>query len=88
MEDAHITVRTNATVKAITETGVTYTDETGEEHTVPAAQVVAGFGYRSHNPLEDIARAHCGDVRVVGGAVKAGNAVTAAREGYEAGLAV
>lgn len=88
MDDARITVRTNATVKAITETGVTYTDETGGEHTVPAAQVVAGFGYRSHNPLEDIARAHCGDIRVVGGAVKAGNAVTAAREGYEAGLAV
>lgn len=88
MEDAHITVHTNATVKAIEADGVTYEDAAGEQHTVPAAQVVAGFGYRAHNSLEDIARAHCADVHVVCGAVKAGNAVTAVREGYEAGLAV
>lgn len=88
MEDASITVHTNATVKAISADGVTYADVEGVEHTLPAAQVVAGFGYRAYNPLEEAARKHCAHVQVVGGAVKAGNAVTATREGYEAGLAI
>lgn len=88
MEDAHVKVHTGATVRAISADGVTYADAEGAEHTLPAAQVVAGFGYRSHNPVEEAARRHCADVRVVGGAVRAGNAITATREGYEAGLAV
>ena len=88
MAEAHIKVHTSATVSSIDETGVTYRDAEGTEHTVPAQLVVASFGYKAYNPLEDVARAHCSDVHVVGCAVKAGNAVTATREGYEAGLAV
>ena len=88
MAEAHIKGHTSATVSSIDETGVTYRDAEGTEHTVPAQQVVASFGYKAYNPLEDVARAHCSDVHVVGCAVKAGNAVTATREGYEAGLAV
>ncbi len=36
----------------------------------------------------DIAKKHCGNVQVVGCAVKAGNALVAIREGYEAALAL
>ena len=88
MEDAHVKVHTSATVKAISSEGVTFEDANGVEQMVPAAQVVAGFGYRSYNPIEEAARKYCDDVQVIGGAVKAGNAIAATREGYEAGLAV
>lgn len=67
---------------------VTYADPDGTEHVVHATTVVSAFGYRAYNPLEEVARKHCSDVHVVGCAVKAGNAVTASREGYEAGLVV
>ena len=49
-------------------------------------QVVSAFGYKAYNPLEDIAKANCKEVYVVGGAIKAGNAITATREGMEAAL--
>ena len=68
--------------------GVVYADAEGVEHTLPAATVISAFGYKAYNPLEEIARRHCDDVRVVGCAVKAGNALVASREGYEAGLAI
>lgn len=67
---------------------VTYADADGTEHTLPALTVVSAFGYKAYNPLEEIARKHCDNVQVVGCAVKAGNAVVASREGYEAGLAI
>lgn len=88
MAEAKIDVRTNATVKEITADSVIYTDKNGNECQVKASQVVAGFGYRSFNPLEDVARKYCDNVQVIGGAVKAGNAITATSEGYEAGLAI
>lgn len=68
--------------------GVVYKDAEGAEHTLPAATVISAFGYKAHNPLEEAARKHCGNVQVVGCAVKAGNALVASREGYEAGLAI
>lgn len=67
---------------------VTYADPDGTEHVVHATTVVSAFGYKAYNPLEEVARRHCDDVRVVGCAVKAGNAVTATREGYEAALEI
>lgn len=60
----------------------------GREQFVPAATVVSAFGYKAYNPLEEAARKYCGSVQVVGCAVKAGNALTAIREGYEAALAL
>ena len=48
--------------------------------------MISAFGYQAYNPLEAIARSHCGEVYVIGGAVKAGNASTATKEGYETGL--
>ena len=67
---------------------VHFTDAEGAEHTLPAATVISAFGYRAYNPLEDAARKRCDNVQVVGCAIKAGNALVASREGYEAGLAI
>ena len=53
-----------------------------------AATVVSAFGYKAYNPLEEAARKYCDNVKVVGCAVKAGNALVAVREGYEAALAL
>ena len=68
--------------------GVVYKDAEGAEHTLPAATVISAFGYAAYNPLEEAARKYCDNVQVVGCAVKAGNALVASREGYEAGLAI
>ena len=58
------------------------------EQFIPAATVVSAFGYKAYNPLEEAAKKYCDNVKVVGCAVKAGNALTAVREGYEAALAL
>ncbi len=88
VEDARIKVNVRATVKSIAADSVTYVDADGAEHTVPAATVISGFGYKAYNPLEEVARKHCDNVQVVGCAIKAGNAVVASREGYEAGARI
>lgn len=41
-----------------------------------------------YNLLEETAKAVCGEVYVVGSAVKAGNALTAISEGYKAALEI
>ena len=79
---------TNATVTEITENSVSFKDAEEKEVTIPAATVVSAFGYRSYNPLEEAAKAYCGEVYTIGSAVKAGNAMTAIKEGYEAGFAI
>ena len=86
LQDAHVKVRTRAKVENIGEEGVTYSDESGEKVTIPATTVISAFGYRAYNPLEDTAKNVCDHVTVIGGAVKAGNALTAMAEGYKAAL--
>ena len=88
IRESGIKVLTGATVTSIGEDGVHYRDAEGREQFVPAATVVSAFGYKAYNPLEEAARKYCGSVQVVGCAVKAGNALTAIREGYEAALAL
>jgi len=83
-----VKIITNATVSRITADAVEYKDQNEQVVAIPAATVVSAFGYRNYNPLEEVAKKHCGDVRVIGSAVKAGNALTAIHEGYEAGLAL
>lgn len=68
--------------------GVVYQDAEGAEHMLPAATVISAFGYKAYNPLEEAARKYCDNVQVVGCAVKAGNALVASREGYDAGLRI
>lgn len=77
---------TNATVTSITENSVSYKDAEGNEVTIPADTVVSAFGYKAYNPLQKAAEENCSEVYTVGSAVKAGNALTAIKEGYQAGL--
>ncbi len=88
IREAGIKVLTGARVASVDENGVFYTDQEGNTQFVPAATVVSAFGYKAYNPLEEAARKYCGNVQVIGCAVKAGNALTAVREGYEAALAI
>lgn len=83
-----VKIITNATVSKIASDAVIYKDQNGQEVEIPAATVVSAFGYRNYNPLEEVAKKHCADVHVIGSAVKAGNALTAIREGYDTGLAL
>lgn len=83
-----IRIMTNAKVKEITENAVTYEDAEGQSISIPAVSVISAFGYKAYNPLEEAAKGLCGEVYVVGSAVKAGNAMAAMKEGYEAGLLV
>ena len=46
----------------------------------------SAFGYKAYNPLENVAKENCNEVYVIGSAVKAGNALTAIQDGYQAGL--
>lgn len=85
---AGIKVITQAKVSKITEHAVCYLDPEGKEVELPANTIISAFGYKSYNPLEKVARENCNNVRVIGGALKAGTALTAVREGYEAALAL
>lgn len=86
MQNAKIKILTGAKVSKIAEDSVTFEDREGKMQTVPATMVVSAFGYRSRNVLEKQLEGR--EVIVAGGAVKAGNAVAAFREGYEAGCRV
>ncbi len=79
---------TNAKVCEISENSVSYTDANGKIVTIPAETVVAAFGYKSYNPLEEEAKKVCSEVYVIGGAVVAGNVVSTMREGYDAGTKI
>lgn len=85
---AGVKIITNATVSRITENSVCYKDADGLEHEIPAAQVVSAFGYKSYNPLEEIAKKHCSEVHVIGTASKPGNALVAGKDAFETGIAI
>lgn len=88
LKESGVKVLTEATVKEINDEGVVYVNAAGEKITLPAEVVVSAFGYKAYNPLEEIAKKYCSEVYVIGGAVKAGSALHATKDGYEAGLAV
>lgn len=88
LKDSGVKVMTNAKVNEIGESSVTYVNKAGETVTIPAATVVSAFGYHAYNPLEQAAKDVCDNVHVIGGAVKAGNALTAIAEGYHAALSL
>ena len=88
MDKKGINIVTNAKVTEITENSVSYTNVEGVVVTIPAATVVSAFGYKEYNPVEAVAKELCTEVYTVGSAVKAGNALVAMKEGYEAGLSV
>ena len=81
-----VQVKTNFKVKEITENSVIGVDASGNDVTLPAELVVSAFGYKAYNPLEEIAKKYCDNVQVIGGAIKAGSAIPATKEGMEAAL--
>lgn len=86
LASSKVNIITNAKVMEIDENGVSFEDIDGNKKTIPAELVVSAFGYRSNNPLEEICKQNCEEVYVTGGAVKAGNAIDAMRDGYEAAV--
>ena len=88
LKDARVRVLTHAKVQKIEDDKVTYLDQAGQSVSLPAAAVISAFGYRAYNPLEAAARSVCENVQVIGGAVKAGNALAAIAEGYKAAMAL
>lgn len=88
LKDARVRVLTHTKVQKIEDDKVTYLDQAGQSVSLPAAAVISAFGYRAYNPLEAAARSVCENVQVIGGAVKAGNALTAIAEGYKAAMAL
>ena len=86
LKDAQVRVLTHAKVQKIEDDKVTYLDQAGQSVSLPATTVISAFGYRAYNPLEAAARSVCENVQVIGGAIKAGNALTAIAEGYKAAL--
>lgn len=86
LDQSHVRVIKNFKVSEITDEAVLGVDDKGEMIQFPAELVVSAFGYKAYNPLEEIAKQHCDEVYVIGGAVKAGNAILATREGLEVGL--
>lgn len=81
-----VKIMTNAKVEKITDNGVVYKNANGELVKIPATTVVSAFGYKAYNPLEESAKELCKEVYVVGSAVKAGDALVATKEGYEAAM--
>ena len=88
MKETGVKVITGAKVSEIQADAVSFVNADGQTESIPAATVVTAFGYKAYNPLEEAARKYCQEVYVVGGAVKAGNALTAVKEGYDAALAL
>lgn len=87
MIQQHVRIVTNAKVKEITPDHVIY-EKDGKDVTIEAHTVVSAFGYRAYDPLTELAQKYCDEVVTVGSAVKAGNALTAIQEGYQAGLKI
>ncbi|MBU3200351.1 FAD-dependent oxidoreductase [Clostridium estertheticum] len=88
LHESNIKVLTEATVNEINAEGVVYTNATGEKSTLPAQVVISAFGYKSYNPLEEVAKKYSSEVHVIGGAIKAASALHATKDGYAAGLVV
>lgn len=86
MRESGVNVKTNFKVKEITKDAVIGENQEGQLVSLPAEMVVSAFGYKSYNPLEEMARNNCKEVYVIGGAVKAGSAIPATKEGLEVGL--
>lgn len=86
LDQAKVNVLTGCKVSEITEEGVSFVDAQGEEKTIKADSVISAFGYKAYNPLEEIAKKYSKEVYIAGGAIKAGNAITATKEGYDIGM--
>jgi NADH dehydrogenase FAD-containing subunit len=82
----HTTVITGARCTGITDTGVTYTDGEGAQHTVPCDNVVLSAGMRARQSLAESFRGLSPFFAVIGDAAKPSNVRNATRTGYDAAL--
>ena len=64
IQKAGIKVKTQFKVKEITETAVIGEDASGNSVSIPAVQVISAFGYKSYNPLEEIAKKYTDETGV------------------------
>lgn len=88
LQQRGVKIITGAKVSEIAADKVSYEDEEGNIISIPAETVVSAFGYKANNLIKDAAKKICSEVYVIGNAVKAGNAMTAMREGYETGSGI
>ena len=88
MQEVGTKIQTQVKVTEIRDNEVIAVDKDNNELHFSAEMVVAAFGYKAYNPLEDIAKSLCNQVKVIGSAIKAGNADIATKEGYEAALSL
>ena len=88
MQEVGTKIQTQVKVTEIRDNEVIAVDKDNNELHFSAEMVVAAFGYKAYIPLEDIAKSLCNQVKVIGSAIKAGNADIATKEGYEAALSL
>lgn len=79
---------TSARITQFYDDGIDYEQDGQQLSARGFDNVILAMGTRAYNPLEDAARAVCGEVYVVGDASHAGPANKATEEGLAAGLAV
>jgi len=80
--------RTATRLLEVTEEGIRVQDGDGREAQLLADTVVLALGARSHHPLQDTLAERSCEVRVVGDALRVGNAMDAIHQGFLAGAAV
>jgi 2,4-dienoyl-CoA reductase-like NADH-dependent reductase (Old Yellow Enzyme family)/thioredoxin reductase len=88
LKENDVKIYTSATVKKVYDDGVDY-EKNGEMKSLRGFdKVIVAFGVRSYNPLEEQLRDFKGELRVIGDASKAGNAVEAIYRGCLTGLEI
>lgn len=86
LRENHAKILTSATVKKVYRDGVEYEIKGRREVLRGFDQVVAAFGVKPFNPLEEQLKDFGGELRVIGDASGAGNAVEAIYRGCVTGL--
>lgn len=87
LESKHVKMYTSTKVCEIRDDCVIIENQQGTS-SLPADTVILATGYRPNCRLaEELKELSC-DVKVIGGAVKTGNAMIASREGFETGLMI
>ena len=77
---------TGGTCTSITETGVYYKDQAGEEHFIEADTVILAMGMRSTNDHAESFRDCAETFRAIGDCVKVSNVQKAVRQGFDAAM--
>lgn len=88
LQENHVKLLTSAKVMQVYEDGVDY-EKDGKLQTIRGFdKVVMAFGVKAYNPLEEALKDYDGEVKVIGDAFQAGNAVEAIYRGCVTGLEI